>query len=63
MAFVRLNVYGRIPAGTVCPYKDHCFAAHNNACVHDGLEHPTDHDCISAKMADYVQYESDLCEE
>lgn len=57
MAFVRLTVLGCIPPNTPCPYANECYAAHNHACFHRGIEHDNEHDCHIAKVMDYLRPE------
>jgi hypothetical protein len=54
MGFRKLNMYGQIPEGNSCPYRDACFAAHNDGCGHTNVNIP--HDCHVAKLTDYSHH-------
>lgn len=57
MAFNKLTVLGHVPAGGPCPFRDHCFTAHSDACYHLGTDYGQDHDCHSARFFDWDDQE------
>lgn len=54
MAFRKLNVIGNIPAGSPCPFENHCMVRHHNACHHHGKDHEVDHSCHMARQIDWT---------
>lgn len=42
-------VNGKIPKGTVCPFRVICEAAKNGSCYHRGPEHTVEYSCGSAR--------------
>jgi len=43
-------VKGKIPANTVCPYRDQCPSASNGDCGHKGKEHTVPYSCGYARL-------------
>jgi len=48
-------VNGRIPANTVCPYRDECPSAANGDCGHKGVEHTVAYSCGFARLFNTFQ--------
>lgn len=42
-------VNGKIPAKTVCPYRDRCIYAKANTCGHLGVGHTVEYSCGAAR--------------
>ncbi len=45
---------GRIPANTVCPFKDSCGIAQSNLCNHRGTDHRVAFSCATARGFDML---------
>lgn len=45
-----LLVEGRIPANTVCPFRQECNEAKNGDCGHLGVEHTVAYSCGYARL-------------
>ena len=43
-------VEGKIPANTVCPYRESCTEARNGNCGHMGKEHTVPYSCGYARL-------------
>lgn len=43
-------VNGKIPAHTVCPYRDQCEYAKQNECNHRGVDHTIPFSCGAARL-------------
>lgn len=43
-------VQGKIPVGTVCPFRSMCNYAKNNDCGHKGVEHTVAYSCGAARL-------------
>lgn len=43
-------VEGKIPANTVCPYRESCTEAQNGNCGHMGKEHTVPYSCGYARL-------------
>lgn len=46
---LKLLVDGKIPANTVCPWKQQCNTAQDGRCHHQGKEHPGPFSCGKAR--------------
>lgn len=47
-------VDGRIPARTVCPFRQECRSAESGTCYHDGLKHWRPYSCGTARAFDMI---------
>lgn len=55
MTRTTLLVDGKIPAGTICPFRDKCELANNPvSCGHKGEQHNTDYSCGAARGFDLL---------
>jgi hypothetical protein len=43
-------IEGKIPANTVCPYREQCTEAQNGNCGHYGVEHNVPYSCGYARL-------------
>lgn len=53
--YLLLNVHGRIPAQTNCPFRKYCIIAEENKCGHTGQNHLSEYSCASARGFDLLQ--------
>ena len=51
----RLLVNGKIPARTICPFRDKCVIAATGECVHRGEEHQWEFSCGAARGFEIVR--------
>jgi hypothetical protein len=50
-----LLVEGKIPAQTVCPFREQCTEAQNGHCAHKGTEHTVPFSCGYARLINTFQ--------
>lgn len=48
-------VNGRIPANTVCPFRDSCNESKNGNCGHTGLLHNVPYSCGYARLFNLIR--------